>query len=70
VLAMADVGQMLGPYELVAVLGKGGMGVVYRARDTRLDRPVAIKVLSASVVAPTDRTRFRREAKIIAGLQH
>jgi serine/threonine protein kinase/Flp pilus assembly protein TadD len=67
---MPNVGQRLGPYELIALLGKGGMGVVYQARDTRLDRPVAIKVLSDTSVDPNQRARFRREAKIIAGLQH
>jgi serine/threonine protein kinase len=46
------------------------MGVVYRARDTRLDRAVAVKVLSDSVVDSKERARFRREAKILAGLQH
>jgi Tol biopolymer transport system component len=62
-------GACLGPYEIVAALGAGGMGEVYKARDTRLDRSVAIKVLPAHVSADPDRrARFEREAKTIAGL--
>ena len=64
-------GARLGPYEVVALLGAGGMGEVYRARDTRLDRPVAIKVLSAA--ARNDRAlreRLEREARSISQLQH
>jgi serine/threonine-protein kinase len=65
------IGTMLGPYEIQAKLGEGGMGEVYRARDTRLDRTVAIKVLPTELSADPDRrTRFEREAKIIAGLSH
>src|SRR6185295_7621719 len=61
----------LGPYEIVAPLGAGGMGEVYRARDSRLDRDVAIKVLPASVAAePERRARFEREAKTVAALSH
>src|SRR5687767_8812123 len=61
----------LGPYELVAFLGAGGMGEVYRAKDTRLDRTVAIKVLSADVAAnPEMRQRFDREARAISALSH
>jgi eukaryotic-like serine/threonine-protein kinase len=64
-------GTRLGPYEVVAPLGAGGMGEVYRARDVRLDRTVAIKVLSTQLVAsPELRARFEREAKIISQLQH
>src|SRR5260370_27246755 len=64
-------GTRLGPYEIVSPLGAGGMGEVYRARDTRLDRTVAIKVLSSQVVAsPELRGRFEREAKVISQLQH
>src|SRR6201993_4356328 len=61
----------LGPYEIVAPLGAGGMGEVYEARDTRLDRTVAIKVLNSTLVAsPNLRSRFEREAKTISQLNH
>ena len=64
-------GTGLGPYEIQAAIGAGGMGNVYKARDTRLDRSVAIKVLPAQVSAdPERRARFEREAKTIAGLTH
>src|SRR5215471_12543489 len=64
-------GSRLGPYEIAAPLGAGGMGEVYRARDTRLDREVAIKVLPASVSVRDDlRQRFEREARAISSLQH
>jgi len=65
------IGTMLGPYEIQAKLGEGGMGEVYKARDTRLDRTVAIKILPAELSAdPERRARFEREAKTIAGLTH
>ena len=60
-----SVGTQLGPYEIVALLGKGGMGEVYRARDTRLGREVAIKVSSEQFTE-----RFEREARAIAALNH
>ncbi len=64
-------GTRLGPYEIVTALGAGGMGEVYRARDTRLERDVAIKVLSAHLVDSSDaRDRFQREARAVAALQH
>src|ERR1700741_200106 len=64
-----DPGTRVGPYEIVATLGKGGMGEVYRARDTRLDRTVAIKVLSGALVADAEsRRRFEHEARAIAAL--
>ena len=64
-------GVRLGPYEVVGALGAGGMGEVYRATDTRLDRTVAIKVLPAHVAAdPTLRERFEREARAVGGLSH
>jgi len=64
-------GTNLGPYEILASLGAGGMGEVYRARDHRLDRAVAIKVLSASQdTDPERRERFAREARAIARLSH
>jgi serine/threonine protein kinase len=64
-------GTKLGPYEIQAPLGAGGMGEVDRARDTRLDRTVAIKVLNSQLVANAElRARFEREAKIISQLQH
>ena len=64
-------GARLGPYEIEAAIGAGGMGEVYRARDTRLERTVAVKVLNAQLVADSElRGRFEREAKIISQLQH
>ncbi|MBI5170622.1 MAG: serine/threonine-protein kinase [Candidatus Eisenbacteria bacterium] len=64
-------GTKLGPYEVVAPLGAGGMGEVYRAHDTRLGRDVAIKVLPAHLSADADvRARFEREAKAVAALNH
>jgi Tol biopolymer transport system component len=65
------VGTKLGPYELVAPLGAGGMGEVYRARDTRLERIVAIKILPAQFSSDrVRRQRFEREAKTISSLNH
>ena len=64
-------GTRLGPYEVLGLIGAGGMGEVYNARDSRLDRTVAIKVLPADISADPDRrARFEREAKTIAGLTH
>src|SRR5512139_2773751 len=64
-------GARLGPYEIQSAIRAGGMGEVFKARDTRLDRTVAIKVLPAQVSAdPERRARFEREAKTIAGLNH
>jgi serine/threonine protein kinase len=66
-----DAGSTLGPYVIEAPLGAGGMGDVYRARDTRLNRTVAIKVLSARLTdSPQFRKRFEREARAIAALEH
>ncbi|MBI4168422.1 MAG: protein kinase [Acidobacteria bacterium] len=66
-----EAGQMLSHYRLIDEIGRGGMGVVYRALDTSLDRHVAVKVLPPEVTADTDRLeRFRREAKAIAALNH
>jgi len=68
---MLTVGTRLGPYEIQALLGAGGMGEVYKARDTRLDRIVAIKVLPAHLADnPELRERFEREARTIASLNH
>src|ERR1700674_5552019 len=64
-------GRRLGPYEILSAIGAGGMGEVYKARDTRLDRVVAIKVLPAHLAdRPELRERFDREAKTIASLNH
>src|SRR5262245_36187947 len=64
-------GTRLGPYEIIAPLGAGGMGEVYRARDPRLGRDVALKILPASVESDPDRlARFEREARTVAGLNH
>ena len=65
------VGQAIGPYSIIAKLGEGGMGEVYRATDTNLKRSVAIKVLPASVAGDADRlARFQREAEVLAALNH
>jgi len=65
------IGSRLGPYEVTAKLGEGGMGEVYRATDSKLEREVAIKVLPAAFTADADRlARFEREAKLLAQLQH
>ncbi len=64
-------GARLGPYEILAPLGAGGMGEVYRARDARLERDVALKVLPADAAADSDRRhRFEREARAVAALDH
>jgi Tol biopolymer transport system component len=64
-------GVRLGPYEIVSLLGAGGMGEVYKARDSRLDRSIAVKVLPAALAAdPEFRERFEREAKSISALNH
>ena len=69
-MALAS-GTKLGPYEIVGPLGAGGMGEVYRARDTRLDRDVAIKVLSGHFASsPSLKERFEREARAISELYH
>ena len=62
-----SAGTRLGPYEILAPLGAGGMGEVYRARDTRLDRNVAVKVLPTQLSESADAlARFEREAKAVA----
>src|SRR5262249_30811622 len=64
-------GTRLGPYEILSPLGAGGMGEVYKARDTRLDRAVAIKILPTALAEDaTRRARFAREAKTISALNH
>ena len=64
-------GTRLGPYEVTAQIGAGGMGEVYRARDSKLDRAVAIKILPEAFAADTERiARFQREAKTLASLNH
>src|ERR1700745_510263 len=66
-----SVGTRLGPYEVIAPLGAGGMGEVYKARDTRLDRMVAVKVLSAALSADVQfRERFDRGARATSQLDH
>jgi serine/threonine-protein kinase len=64
-------GTKLGPYEVQAMIGSGGMGEVYRARDTRLDRTVAVKIIPHALSSdPLRRQRFEREARAISALQH
>src|SRR5579863_8740438 len=66
-----SIGDKLGPYEILAPLGAGGMGEVYRGRDTKLDREIAIKVLPAALARDPERlARFEREAKVLASLNH
>ena len=66
-----SAGTRLGPYEILSALGAGGMGEVYRAQDTKLDRAVAIKILPEAFAADTERiARFQREAKTLASLNH
>ena len=68
---MPAAGDRLGPYEIVALIGAGGMGEVYRARDTRLNRDVALKVLPELFAADPDRlARFKRESQVLASLNH
>src|SRR5215831_11428614 len=70
-LMAITIGQQLGTYEITALLGKGGMGEVYRARDTKLKREVAIKILPADLAGDPDRLlRFEREAHLLASLNH
>jgi serine/threonine protein kinase len=72
ILAMSlAAGARLGPYELLGLLGSGGMGEVYCARDTKLERDVAIKVLPAAFTSDPERlARFEREARVLASLNH
>src|SRR5262245_53205689 len=64
-------GVRLGPYEVIAAIGAGGMGEVYRARDTKLNRDVALKILPAAFASDADRlARFHREAQVLASLNH
>ena len=64
-------GAKLGPYEILAAIGAGGMGEVYRAKDTRLDRTVAVKVLPEHLATnPELRERFEREARAVSSLNH
>ena len=66
-----DPGRRLGPYEIIGMLGAGGMGEVYRARDTKLNREVALKVLPEAFTLDPDRlARFKREAQVLASLNH
>ena len=66
-----QTGMRLGPYEINAPIGAGGMGEVYRARDTRLGRDVAIKILPQHLTEKADaRQRFEREARAVSSLNH
>ena len=68
---MLSPGSRIGPFEVTGSLGAGGMGEVYRARDTRLGREVALKILPAEFVADAERlARFDREARTLAALNH
>jgi eukaryotic-like serine/threonine-protein kinase len=65
------IGRSIGPYEVTAKLGEGGMGEVYRARDTKLGRDVALKILPEAFASDPDRLmRFEREARTLASLNH
>ncbi len=64
-------GARLGPYEVIGLIGQGGMGEVWQAHDTKLDRDVALKVLPEAFTSDPDRlARFEREAKVLASLNH
>ena len=66
-----EPGTRLGPYEIVSRLGAGGMGEVYKARDGRLGRTVAVKVLADAIATdPSSQARFEREARVISSLNH
>src|SRR5688572_30039802 len=66
-----QIGQQLGLYQITALIGKGGMGEVYRAKDTKLKRDVAIKILPDEFSLQPDRVaRFQREAEVLASLNH
>ena len=66
-----SLGDQLGHYKIQSLIGRGGMGEVYRAVDTKLEREVAVKVLPAALAADPDRlARFEREAKVLAQLNH
>ena len=66
-----EVGSRLGPYNVTAEIGEGGMGKVYRARDTKLDRDVALKILPQAFTGDPDRlARCEREAEVLASLNH
>src|SRR5262245_5355018 len=70
-MSVLDPGTSLGPYQVLSPLGSGGMGAVYRARDTKLGREVAVKVLPASIAADEERRRrFEREARSASALNH
>src|SRR5215831_18120322 len=63
-------GSEIGPYRIESIVGEGGMGVVYKAADTRLNRPVAVKVLSDHLADAAARRRFQREAQTASSLNH
>jgi len=63
-------GERLGPYQILGRIGSGGMGEVYRALDTKLGRPVAVKFLSAEIADLAARRRFQREAQMASSLNH
>src|SRR5205085_2416661 len=65
-----SAGTCLGPYEILAPIGAGGMGEVYKARDTRLGRVVAVKILPPEVTDPERKLRFMQEAKAVSALNH
>ncbi len=66
-----EIGSRLGHYDVTALIGEGGMGQVYQATDTKLDRDVALKVLPEAFTQEPDRlARFEREAKVLASLNH
>jgi eukaryotic-like serine/threonine-protein kinase len=66
-----QIGPLMGAYEVIAKLGEGGMGEVYRARDTKLNRDVALKILPEAFATDPDRlARFTREAQTLAALNH
>jgi serine/threonine protein kinase len=65
-----ETGTSIGPYQVIAKLGEGGMGEVYRARDGRLGRDVALKILPRQIADPSSLARFEQEARHVAALNH
>src|SRR5215510_3668161 len=69
--SQSRIGRQIGSYQILSLLGKGGMGEVYRARDTKLGRDVAIKILPRAFSSDPERlARFEREARLLAALNH
>ena len=68
--AAGEASSTFGKYEIIETLGQGGIGTVYKARDPRLDRVVALKVLNPDIASPENYERFRREVRVLTRLRH